>query len=114
MRTVLVSVEGLPDAIATLHDDDSIEISVTGLTGLVARPRDPSREETEAGILTADPPTIRTSDRRQLELLVLRAVEIAIPDGLLDNVAGIDREQLLLVQIGRLVRRLMWKLEPPE
>jgi hypothetical protein len=116
--TVTISDDDLPDATATLHDDGSYEFSITGLAGLAERPRAPSRAELDAGILSSDPPTIRTSDIRKAEILMLRAVELALPDGLLDNVedetgAVIDKESLLLAQLTRIIRRVTWVLEPP-
>lgn len=118
-KTVSISDDDLPDATATLHDDGSYEFSITGLAGLAERPRAPTRAEVDAGILSSDPPTIRTKDIRKSEILMLRAVELALPDGLLDNVETdddsgvVDKESLLLAQLTRVIRRVHWVLEPP-
>ena len=115
--TVTLTPDDLPDITATLHDDGSYEFSITGLTGFVARPRDPTQAEIDAGILSSSPPTIRTKDFRLVERLMLRAVEIGLPEGTLDNVEGVDgavdKEQLLLAQLTRVIRRAWWELEPP-
>jgi hypothetical protein len=115
--TVTVTPDDLPDVTATLHDDGSYEVSITGLAGLADRPRSPTPLEVAAGILSSNPPTVRSSDITQLDLLMLRAVEMALPDGLLDNVTGepgaVDKEQLLLAQLVRVIRRALWAIEAP-
>lgn len=116
-RTVTVSVDELPDVSATLHDDGTYEVSITGITGLLDRTRDLTRQESDAGIVSANPPTVRTDEVDQIPLLILQAVEVAMPEGLLSNVEGIDgtidREQALLAQLTRVVRRALITLEPP-
>jgi hypothetical protein len=114
--TVTLSVTNLPDATATKHDDGTYEFSVTGLAGLATRPRTPTALERADGISSSDPPTVR-GPLLGIELLLLRAVEMALPDGTLDNLEGVegavDKEQLLLAQLTRVVRRLSWKLDVP-
>jgi hypothetical protein len=116
--TVSVSPSDLPDINATKHDDGSYELEITGLTGLLSIPRAIDLDEKALGIISANPPRIRSSDVAMLDLLMLRAIEKALPDGLLDNVEGVegalDKEQLLCAQIVRTVRRALIALEPPE
>lgn len=116
--TVTVSPSDLPDITATKHDDGSYELEITGLTGLLTKPRAIDLDEKALGILSANPPRIRSADLAMLDLLMLRALEKALPDGLLDNVEGIegatDKEQALCSQIVRTVRRALIALEPPE
>lgn len=119
MRSILLNADSdiLPDTLATLHDDGSVELSIVGLAGLDPSPRALTREELAVGIISSNPPTIRTLDKPQAPLFMLRAIEISLPDGLLDNDIGagaLDKEQLLLSQVTRIVRNAMIALEPPE
>jgi len=115
-RTVSVSPDGLPDITATLEDDGTYDVTITGLTGLDETPRALTKAEKEAGIVAANPPRVRTKELRNVDLLLLRAIEVGLPEELLENFVGggaVDREQLLLGQICRTVDRVMWELEPP-
>ncbi len=112
--TATLSIEGIPDATAILHDDGSYEFSITGLAGMLERPRNPTPAERRAGIRSSDPPTVKTKQLRNVELLMLRAVEMATPPELLENEFQLpDKSQMLLAQIVRIWRRLLWQLEPP-
>lgn len=115
--TVTLTPDDLPDVTATLDDSGYYEISITGLLGLAENPRALTKAESDAGIVSVNPPTVRTDDPEQLELLMLRTVEIGLPVGMLDNVEGVqgavDLEHLLLAQLTRVVRRARIALEPP-
>lgn len=116
--TVSISPDDLPDATLSFNDETGVyTLTVTGLTELRQSPRAPTISEKARGILASNPPTVQTKDKRDLDALILQAVEIAAPDGLLDNVANpdtglpVDKEQLLQAQLTRMVRRALIALE---
>ena len=118
MASVSLTPDDLPDVEATLDSEGYYTIAITGLTGLDDPARDPTKEERDAGIVTLNPPTVRVADTRGVELVMLRAIEGALPDGLLDNTEGVDgavdKEHLLLAQVTRVVRLALITLETPE
>jgi hypothetical protein len=111
-----VSVAGLPDATISKSGAE-YTIEVTGLTGLQDKPRDLTVEERAFGVVAANPPTVTTT-RNNLELALVRAVEVSMPEGLLDEVESNTGEpvylkhQLLIAQVTRLVRVCLETLEP--
>lgn len=118
MSSVELSIKGLPDASLDLTDG-MYTIIVTGLTGLSENPRDLTTEEEDAGVISAQPPTVATELKEDLPLLVLRAVEIGMDqDLLIDETANgatvPSKHQQLIAQLTRLTSRLLMLLEVPE
>lgn len=121
--TVTLEPDEIPDVNATKHDNGDYEVEITGIAGLEDReladliPAERLYYE-KRGILEINPPRVRHADITALDLLMLEAVEKAMPDGLLDNVTGegatFDREQLLCAQLTRVVHLALIALEPPE
>lgn len=121
--TVTLTPDTLPDVNATKHDDGDYEVEITGITGLEDRTLDDlvSSEKLyyeQRGILEINPPKVRHADKTALDLLMLEAVEKAMPDGLLDNdtetVGALDKELLLCGQLVRVVRLALNTLEVPD
>lgn len=119
MARVVLTDPDLPDC-SLEHDGEWYVLQITGLEGLVELPRFLRRDEEQAGIISLQPPTVRTKDARHLEQLMSRCLEVVIPPDLLETPLvesngrpGRDRQQLLLAQATRIVRRALLRLEPP-
>lgn len=119
MATVSVSPKTLPDASMSLSEGGVYTYSVTGISDLAETPRLLTLEETRAGIVSASPPTVAAADKRDLDLLMVRAIEIAggsALEALLKDPApnGTDqplKHQLFISQICRLTRICLQALE---